>query len=118
MSCGHERKLDYNSVKIMLENIENEDKKRVRDMPTEQDAINAMFSAWLRLKELGWRDACYCPKDGSVFQVIEAGSTGIFDCHYEGEWPKGRWWIHADNDLCPSRPVMFKLKMNSVMGRT
>lgn len=84
--------------------------KRAADMPTEQDAIKAMFGAWLRLKELGWREAEYCPKDGSVFQVIEPGSTGIHDCSYDGDWPKGTWWIHAENDLWPSRPVLFKVK--------
>ena len=52
-------------------------------------------------------DAIYCPKDGSVFKVIEFGSTGIFDCHYDGEWPKGRWWTHDGGDLWPSRPVMY-----------
>lgn len=110
MSTGHERKLNYNDVKILLDNIQKDDTQRALKMPTEQDAINTMFEAWIRLKELGWRDASYCPKDGSIFHVIEPGSTGIFDCHYEGEWPKGRWWIHADNDLCPTRPIMFKGK--------
>ena len=83
--------------------------KRAADMPDEQAAINAMFSAWLRLKELGWREAIYCPKDGSTFKVIEAGSTGIFDCSYLGEWPSGSYWVSDEHDSYPSRPVMFKL---------
>jgi hypothetical protein len=83
--------------------------KRAADMPDEQSAIRAMFSAWQRLKELGWGDAIYCPKDGSTFKVIEAGSTGIFDCHYSGEWPGGHYMIEADNDLWPSRPILYKL---------
>jgi len=83
--------------------------KRAEDMPTEQDAINVMFSAWQRLKELGWREAQYCPKDGSTFKVIESGSTGIFDCVYEGEWPTGTYWLHDEHDSYSSRPVMFKL---------
>lgn len=82
--------------------------KRAADMPTEQDAIMAMWSAYQRLKELGWRNAVYCPKDGSVFNVIEAGSTGIHKCSYDGDWPNGVYWIHADGDLCPSNPILFK----------
>lgn len=41
----------------------------------------------------GWREASYCPKDGTHFQAIEAGSTGIHDANYTGEWPNGSWWI-------------------------
>lgn len=84
--------------------------KRAADMPDERAAILTMFDAWLRLKELGWREAIYCPKDGSVFKVVEPGSTGIHDCSYEGEWPDGAWWIHEDGDMCPSHPVLFKPK--------
>jgi hypothetical protein len=82
--------------------------KREADMPTEQDALNALGQAYQRLSELGWRDAIYCPKDGSQFQVIEAGSTGVHDCTYDGEWPKGTWWVH-DGDTWPSRPILFRL---------
>lgn len=84
--------------------------KREADMPTERDAIEAMFQAWLRLKELGWREAIYCPKDGSTFNAIEPGSTGIHNCSYEGEWPNGSWWVHYDCDSGPSRPCLFKPK--------
>lgn len=83
--------------------------KRAADMPTEQDAINVMFSAWQRLKELGWREAMYCPKDGSTFKVIEPGSTGIFDCTYSGEWATGHFFVHDRHDSYPSHPVLFKL---------
>lgn len=44
------------------------------------------------------------------FQVIEAGSTGIHPCVYQGKWPNGHWWITADGDMCPSRPVLFRAK--------
>lgn len=77
--------------------------------PTEQDAISAMTDAHHRLKSLGWNDAIYCPKDGTVFEVIEAGSSGIHECHYSGEWPKGTWWVHGAGDLWPSRPILFRL---------
>lgn len=78
-------------------------------MPNEKSAISMLFDAYDRLRELGWREAIYCPKDGTHFQVIEAGSTGVFDAMYEGKWPNGHWWICEDGDMCPSRPVLFRL---------
>ena len=84
---------------------------RAEAMPTEKDAIAAMWSAYQRLKELGWNDAIYCPKDGKPFDVIEAGSTGIHECIYEGKWQNGRWWVVLSaGDQRPSRPVLFKAK--------
>jgi hypothetical protein len=88
---------------------EMEKAARAKLMPTERDAITLMFDCYQRLKELGWNDACYCPKDGTPFDAIEAGSSGIHDCHYEGDWPTGRWWI-SDGDLWPSRPILFRLR--------
>lgn len=82
--------------------------QRAETMPDEAAAIHVMFDAWQRLKELGWNDAIYCPKDGSHFKAIEPGSTGIHDCSYEGEWPQGSWWIY-DGDVWPSHPILFRL---------
>lgn len=81
---------------------------RLKQMPTEAEALQVLGQAYQRLRELGWNDAIYCPKDGSSFDVIEAGSTGIHRCHYDGEWPKGSWWIEADGDLWPSRPILYR----------
>lgn len=92
----------------LLAEAERQQAQRATEMPTDKEAIHALWGAHQRLKELGWREAEYCPKDGSVFDVIEAGSTGIHDCHYEGQWPNGTWWIHADGDLWPSRPILFR----------
>ena len=74
-------------------------------MPTEQAALNLMFETCTRLKEFGWRDASYAPKDGSKFEVIEFNSTGIFDCM----WDKG-YWVLAHGDRWPSDPVLFRSK--------
>lgn len=85
--------------------------ERAERMPDERSAINAMFDAWLRLKELGWREAKYCPKDGTSFDVIEPGSTGIHPCHYSGRWPTGYFMVGADIDeYGPGQPVLFKLR--------
>ncbi len=83
--------------------------RRAEQMPDEKTAIHAMWEAWMRLKDLGWNEAIYCPKDGSEFKAIEAGSTGIHRCRYDGDWPTGHWWIIGDDDLYPSRPVLFRL---------
>lgn len=83
--------------------------KRAADMPTEKDAIEAMWSAYQRLKELGWNEAIYCPKDGTPFDAIEPGSTGIFRTHYSGEWPKGSWWAEDAGDLWPARPCLYRV---------
>jgi hypothetical protein len=84
--------------------------RRAEQMPDDKAAIHALFDAWLRLKELGWNDAQYCPKDGSLFDAIEVGSTGVHRCRYEGQWPSGGWWIVGDDDLYPSRPVLFRTR--------
>ena len=62
--------------------VEAADARRKDLMPSEEAAIGMFFDAWLRLKDFGWREAMYCPKDGRLFEVIEAGSTGKFKCEY------------------------------------
>jgi len=104
-----EKPIEISSEKLW-EQIEQSRRDRAEKLPDERACLNAMFEAYQRLQELGWKEAIYCPKDGSVFHSIEAGSTGIHDCHYEGEWPKGWWWVHEANDLWPSRPILFKPK--------
>ena len=84
---------------------------RAERMPDEQSALRAMMDAWIRLTELGWKEAMYCPKDGSVFNAIEVGSTGIHECRYLGEWPTGGWFIQDAGDEWPSHPCLFKLKV-------
>ncbi len=96
--------------KALWKAAEAAEHKRAADMPTERDAIHGMWSGYQRLRELGWREAIYCPKDGTVFDSVEPGSTGIHDCHYSGEWPNGHWWVSDGGDLWPSHPVLFRLK--------
>lgn len=81
--------------------------KRAADMPDERAAIRQLFDAQERLKELGWKDPIYAPKDGSALDVIELGSTGIHRAYYEGEWPTGGWWIQ-DGDTWPCRPALAR----------
>lgn len=78
-------------------------------MPDTRDALNTMFDAFARLKDLGWREAMYCPKDGTHFEAITAGSTGTFECWYDGQWPTGRWWGVDGGDIWPMDPILFRL---------
>ena len=97
----------------LLAEVEANKAARAKAMPTEKDALTVMFSAYQRLKELGFNEACYCPKDGTLFDAIEAGSAGIHTCHYDGEWPKGHWWIHDAGDLWPSNPILWRKKVTA-----
>jgi hypothetical protein len=107
---GHHEPLRESEADEIIKMTERARDRRAAQMPDETSAIEALFEAWLRLKELGWNDAIYCPKDGTTFDVIEAGSTGIHRCYYDGQWPKGIWWIQGDDDLYPSRPVLFRME--------
>lgn len=82
---------------------------RAAAMPTEQDAVRVMCSAFQRLKELGWREAMYLSSEkvGTV-RLIEPGSSGIHVGNYMGEWPSGSWWIQCDGDMWPSRPCLAR----------
>ena len=108
MKDGTRVPLTPEHAKAIFEAAKKRDAQRQELMPTEQDALNMMTDAFHRLKELGWREAMYCPKDGSTFDVIEPGSSGIHVAHYDGDWPDGSWWVH-DGDLWPSRPCLFRL---------
>ncbi len=91
--------------------------KRAKDWRDagEVKLLERMNDAFEGLKACGWKEAIYCPKDGTVFLAIEAGSCGVFPCYYRGEWPKGSWWIEAHGDTWPSRPILWK-PMTSPIG--
>lgn len=86
---------------------------RAEVMPTEYDALRVMFHAYSRLKELGWRDGMYMPKDGTMVTVCQVGSTGTFDCAYVGEWSDGFFDVYDGGDVYPTRsaPPLFKPKV-------
>ena len=103
--------LTKNEVQMLWDAIEIGRKDRAALMPTEKDALRVMFYAYQRLEELGWRSAIYCPKDGTIFDSISAGSTGIHDSYYDGDWPKGRYWTFDGGDLWwPGNPILFREK--------
>lgn len=109
MTDGTHVPLTFEEARAMWESIERKEAATAEKLPTEQSCIDAICEAYHRLQKLGWQDPIYCPKDGSTFKVIEAGSTGIFDCVYEGKWPDGHWISFDEHDAYPCRPVAFKL---------
>ena len=96
----------------MINDIEKAKKARAEKMPTETAALAQMFEAYIRLKEMGWNDAIYCPKDGTIFSSISAGSTGIHKCNYTGKWPNGRWWVY-NGDAWPARPILWRKRKDN-----
>ena len=101
MSCVHE--VTAEQWDKLIASIEDGKRHRAEMMPTEHDALLVMMRAWERLKELGWREAMYAPRDGSPLQFIEAGSTGI----HQGHRDDNHTWIF-DGDLWPSNPILFR----------
>jgi hypothetical protein len=95
----------------LWEGAQRSKEDRAARMPDEQAAIRALWDAHQRLKELGWKEPMYCPKDGTHFNIIELGSTGIFEGSYRGEWPNGSWdsWDEHDAYCSSIAPAMFKL---------
>lgn len=94
-------------INAMLESSELEKEARAKKMPDEVAALMQLHEAYTRLKELGWSDAIYCPKDGSMFSAVCAGSVGVHKCNYTGEWPKGNWWVY-DGDAYTARPILWR----------
>lgn len=89
----------------MMDSFEKSRQWRADQIPDEAAAIKVMFEAWERLKALGWREAMYCPRDGSPVEFIEAGSTGI----HRG-WRDDKYFWIEDGDLWPSQigPMLFR----------
>jgi hypothetical protein len=111
MADGSHVALSADEAKALWEATEAARAKSEADFPDEQSTLREMCRAHHRMKDFGWREGIYSPKDGSEFEVIEAGSTGIFRCRYEGQWPDGMWMTSDDRDVYPSSrpPLMFRL---------
>lgn len=91
----------------MMAAFERADQWRADQIPDEAAALNVMMECWKRLKEMGWRESMYCPRDGAPVEFIEAGSTGI----HKGWRDDTYFWID-DGDQWPSKtgPILFRLK--------
>lgn len=105
-------KLIDKRIKLTIDELDKVRRRKAHIMPNEQAALNVLYMAWERLKDFGWNDMSYCPKDGTEFDVIELGSTGVFSGRYVGTWPNGMWETMDDSDIYPSYrpPAMFRLR--------
>ena len=71
---------------------------RAKAMPSADAALTVMFTAHLRLKELGWRDPSYMPRGGKMFQAVSLCSTGIHEVWCDEQ---GHCWAPDAGDLWP-----------------
>lgn len=62
----------------------------------------------LAIKQDGWRDIIYCPKDGTEFLAWSPEYKTPFICKYMGNWPNGSWWAFCSGDMWPALPILFK----------
>lgn len=103
MSDGSHIALSADEAKAMWDAFERAQAKRARRLPNTHSALSALSSARERLRELGWSDSRYCPKDGSQFAICETGSTGIWSAFSFEEY------IHySDSVTTPGRSTLWK----------
>lgn len=86
---GERVPLSEDQANAFWQQAEESRARQEKEMPDTASAVGRLMDAWDRLRQLGWANGVYCPKDGSEFAVIEYGSTGIFYGSYFGDWPKG-----------------------------
>lgn len=99
-------------VDTLVRQVEEGKRKRAEEMPDDAAALYAVFRGFLRLKELGWKNPIYAPKDGTPLQLLEPDSTGIHEGYRDA---KGRFWI-TDTDVWPSRPMLYRLATTEPEG--
>lgn len=98
----------------VLKSVRDAEKKRATDMPTEKDAVRALWDAQQRLKELWWEDPTYAhslKQHGVESFLIELGSSGIHEGYYHSVNGKDVWWIGPEES--PSHPCLIKAKVAS-----
>lgn len=98
-----------NSIQVLMEQQRLFHKSLQELLPTEKDAMELVWIGIQRLKDLGWKDAIYCPKDkGNRSRFWECGCIGSAPGFYFGEWPNGTWFIEDRGDAWPSNPSLFR----------
>lgn len=99
--------LDY----LALRNQVASEKQRLAQLiPDEAAALQMIATAMHRLGDLGFKPAVYCPKDGTLFEAVEAGTLEIIECFYLGKWPDGSWIAVDQDDAASCYPILFRLK--------
>ena len=97
------------SLQEVIEQANRTRSERAELMPTEKDAMLVVWAGIQRLRDLGWKDAIYCPKENGHRSLFwEAGCVGSAPGYYHGEWPNGTWFMEDAGDLWPSRPTLYR----------
>lgn len=81
-------------------------RERADHLPTTNHCVVALLQTVERLREIGWRDACYAPKDRS-FDAIVMGGSGVHRCQWLGG-TAGGWFIEDTNDWWPAQIVVWR----------
>ena len=88
---------------------ESAEKERAELEPFAHPAMADISRLTSELRNAGWNDIAYCPKDGTVFLAWSPINGPLpYRCSYDGEWPNGSWWACTCGDIWPDRPVLFK----------
>lgn len=92
----------------IIKKIDESKARRAEAMPTAEDAARAMFEAWYRLKELGFRDPRYAPADDRQKKCVQLGSSGIHEVRCTTNPAGGKWWWHdSEGDTWPYDPALY-----------
>lgn len=103
MADGSRKAMTAEEAKVLWDAIKTTQKNRAEHLPDARSCLTALYSAKERLRELGWRESTYCPRDGSVFAVCEIGSTGMWTAFFADPYIQ-----YADCVSSPGRAMFFK----------
>jgi hypothetical protein len=107
MTDGRRVPLSADEAKGMWEAIERSAADRAERIPTSLVALKILSEAKDRMRELGWRDGRYCPRDGRQFAVCEIGSTGMWHGFWTSSQTDEGLICYADCVSSP-REMFFK----------
>jgi hypothetical protein len=103
MADGSRVALSADEAKALWDAAERAQKERAERLPDVQSCLSSFLSAKDRMRELGWRESVYCPRDGSTFAVCQIGSTGIWSAFFSDPYIS-----YGDCVESPSRSMFFK----------
>lgn len=93
----------------IMAQVEASKARRAELYPDAEACAKALWDAWYRLKELGWKEPMYAPADARLKKTVSAGSSGIHDAYCDHIDPDCRrhWWHPSEGDLWPHKPLLY-----------
>jgi len=95
-------------VQALMNRVDAQREARASVLPTAETAMAVIQVATERLRDLGWVEIEYSPKDGSVFDSYVMGMPTAIPTSYLGTWPEGGWFTHEAGDIYPAYPSLFR----------